>query len=395
MIKYRPPQNWILYQPNDIVGDLSEAKAAIIALKSMPYQKEWVEALQKIQLKREVAGTSRIEGADFTEKELDQALSESAEALETRSQRQAHAAVKTYRWIEGVPNDHPITGDLIREIHRRIIEGADDDHCPPGRLRGEGYNVNFGQPKHRGVEGGKECERVFQEYLNALATTFRGHDLLIQALAAHFHLAAMHPFEDGNGRTVRALEALYLQRAGLRQSCFIAMSNYYYEEKTAYLSALASVSRDSFDLTPFLKFCLRGIVLQSRRLLREIEKHVQKALFKNLMYDLFTRLQSPRKRVIATRQLEMLKLLLAVDEMKWSQLRAQTKPRYDSMDDPVRAQLRDINSLANLQTIIVRRLTDGDYAISANLQWPTLITETEFFEQLKKLPRSKGQKFLQ
>ena len=30
-----------------------------------------------------------------------------------------------------------------------------------------------------------------------------------------------------------------LQRAGLRDALFIALSNYYYEEKSAYLAALA------------------------------------------------------------------------------------------------------------------------------------------------------------
>ena len=82
-------------------------------------------------------------------------------------------------------------------------------------------------------------------------------DPLIQALAVHYHVAAIHPFEDGNGRTARALEALLLQRAGLRSSCFIPMSNYYYDEKPAYLAALARVRAQDHDLTTFLKFGLR------------------------------------------------------------------------------------------------------------------------------------------
>jgi Fic family protein len=41
----------------------------------------------------------------------------------------------------------------------------------------------------------------------------------------------MHPFLDGNGRTARALEALMLQRTGLRDTLLIAMSNYSYEQK--------------------------------------------------------------------------------------------------------------------------------------------------------------------
>ena len=64
---------------------------------------------------------------------------------------------------------------------------------------------------------------------------------LRRALALHYHFAAMHPFLDGNGRSARALEALMLQRTGLRDTLFIAISNYYYEEKAEYLSALAEV----------------------------------------------------------------------------------------------------------------------------------------------------------
>ena len=86
-------------------------------------------------------------------------------------------------------------------------------------------------------------------------------------MATHYHFEAMHPFEDGNGRTARALEALLLQRAGLRDTAFIAMSNYYYEEKPRYLSVLTEVRGGRHNLTAFLKFALRGVTLQCDRLL--------------------------------------------------------------------------------------------------------------------------------
>jgi hypothetical protein len=79
-----------------ITNALAEAKASVLSLKTVPYQRRWVEALQQIELKREVAGTSRIEGAEFTERELEAAMRETPEQLLTRSQRQAHAAVQTY-----------------------------------------------------------------------------------------------------------------------------------------------------------------------------------------------------------------------------------------------------------------------------------------------------------
>ena len=86
MLKYKRPTDWIKYDFNGIVQELVEAKSALNAVKMMPYQRTWIENLQNIQLKREIAGTSQIEGADFTERELDEAFKETPEILLTRSQ---------------------------------------------------------------------------------------------------------------------------------------------------------------------------------------------------------------------------------------------------------------------------------------------------------------------
>jgi Fic family protein len=104
-----------------------------------------------LELKREIAGTSRIEGAEFTEKELDAAMRETPEQLGTRSQKQAAAAVSTYRWIATLPADRPVDEALVAHVHRLLVTGCDDDHCPPGELRRGDVNVTFGAPRHRGV----------------------------------------------------------------------------------------------------------------------------------------------------------------------------------------------------------------------------------------------------
>ena len=105
MIKYEIPRNWIQFDKMALAEAYMEAKAAILSLQTVPYQRRWVEALQDIELKREVAGTSRIEGAEFTEQELDLAFQETPNQLLTRSQRQAHAVVQTYRWITALPQE--------------------------------------------------------------------------------------------------------------------------------------------------------------------------------------------------------------------------------------------------------------------------------------------------
>jgi len=204
----------------------------------------------------------------------------------------------------------------------------------------------------------------------------------------------MHPFLDGNGRTARALEALALQREGLKDTLFIAMSNYYYEEKNAYLTALAEVRAHDQDLTAFLLFGLRGIAQQCQRLLNEIQTNVRKALFRNMMYDLFPRLKSPRKRVMAKRQLEILKIMLDVDSITLPEFLDRTDSLYKNLRNPVKAAVRDLMYLIRLKAISSEKIRENDYRFSARLEWPTEITETEFFAQVKQMPKAKSQSFL-
>jgi Fic family protein len=373
---------------------LADAKASILALTRIPYQRSWAEKLQEVQLKREIAGTSKIEGADFGVGELEAALKETPEQSFTRSQKQAHAAKKAYRWISTQPSDMPISEDLIRHIHAKIVEGADDDHCPPGRLRQFDENVTFGIPVHRGATGGDECLTALQQLVAACNREFNGHDNLIRALALHYHFASIHPFKDGNGRTARALEAFMLQKSGLKDLLFIAMSNYYYEEKPRYLEALSNSRALNHDLTPFLRFGLKGIALQCERLLQEISTQVSKALFRDVMYRLFNRLESGRKRVIAERQIEILKILLELEEIEFGQLAGKRVGAYTGLKKRTRAFARDIGGLLHLGAIRWRK--EGDKAIlSLNIEWPTQITESVFFQKLKELPVAKSYPFLQ
>ena len=398
-IQYLLPASWMAYERKGIENTLLEAKASILALRAIPFQRRWVTDLQRIQLKMEVSGTSRIEGADFAGEELEQAIrAESGEDLLTRSQRQANAAARTYRAIAELPDDRPPTVEMIQYIHRSIVSGCDDDHCQPGALRGADHNATFGTPRHRGVDGGRACHAALEMLLREAATTFKCHDRLVQAIALHYHIAAMHPFEDGNGRTARAVEALMLQRAGLKDVLFIPMSNYYYDNKDTYLEALSDVRARRHDLTPFLDFALEGVRSQVSRLTQELRAAVSKELFRNLMTELFARLESSRKRVIVKRQLMVLNHLLdSGPEIELSQLIRKIRTHYKSRKHVNSAIARDINRLAALGAVTIRVDESQPvkrYYIGIDLDWPSTITDTEFFDRLDKLPKSKTYGFL-
>ncbi len=389
-IPYEKPKSFLIYDKMLIIDQLLEAKSCVLALTTLPYQRSWAESLQEMELKREVAGTSKIEGADFTEKEFDEALDESAdESGMTRSQRQARAAINAYRWIGQLDEQTPITSDLVKEIHRRMVTGCDDDHCQPGAFRGGGENVTFGRPRHRGVEGGKSCMQMFDHLIESVQTEFQAHDPIVQALAFHFHFGAMHPFQDGNGRTARALEALMLRRASLNETLFISMSNYYYDEKDNYLNSLSSVRENGFDLTEFLIFGLTGVAAQCKRLLKEVNKHVAKSLFRDVMAQMYSRLLSTRKRALAERQMAVLDKLLDLDSViEYRELFGVIEARYNKLSSPMVAFVRDLNHLSSLNAIEVLR-KDDDIVVRLRLEWGTEVTKTSFYENLEQLPKAK------
>jgi len=202
----------------------------------------------------------------------------------------------------------------------------------------------------------------------------------------------MHPFLDGNGRTARAMEALLLRRAELTERAFIAISNYYYDEKPAYLRILSEVRQGGHDLTPFLIFALHGVRIQCERLTVEIRKQMQRALFRDTMYSLFNRLKTKRKRVIGERQIEILKVLLEEDEAGTNYLYYERVPfAYKSILDGLKAFARDILQLENLQAI---KLSVDYERIFINLDWPQEIDEGEFLRRMKTMPKGKTFKFL-
>ncbi len=398
-IQYRLPTSWTRYDYERVKDGLLEAKASIRALRTIPFQRRWAKDLQEIELKLEVSGTSKIEGAEFVGNELDEAvLATRPEELRTRSQKQANAALRTYQWIRNIPDDKPVTSNLILTVHRTIVTGCDDDHCAPGIFRAADQNVTFGLPRHRGIPGGKQCAEALDQLAREISSRFRDHDPLVQAIAVHYHLAAMHPFLDGNGRTARALEALMMQRAGLKDVLFIPMSNYYHDNKDTYLRTLAQVRQEGHDLTPFLEFALRGVEEQASRLAEALGRAVRKELFRNFISELFLTLESTRKRVIVKRQLTLLNYLLDKDGgAELPQLLANMKDQYASRKNPVAAIVRDIKRLIDLGAVEVKRIGDNrrpSLLIGVKLDWPSTLTDSEFFERLKELPRSKTYKFL-
>ena len=381
--RYSVPRRWLRYDGAAIASLLVEAKTAAGVLNRLPYLPQWIEQAHEEQLRLEAVGTSRIEGVEFTQREQEEALAPDASARTglTHSQRQLRAANATYRWLREQSANRPVTADLILGIHRRIVTGCDDDHCEPGALRRAGANVTFGRPVCRGAEGGPELVGAFGVLGQAIAGEFRGHDRIIQAMAAHYHIGAMHPFDDGNGRTARALEAFMLRQAGVNDMVMVSLSNYYYEHRQEYLAALYDSRQSGHDLTPFLTFALPAITEKCNALADEIVTHNKRLLYREFAHLLFGLLRSPRRRVLAERQLQLMEILLNTGSLNALELASRALPHYSILKFPERAVFRDLFELIRLSAV---SLNDGQ--VTVDLDWPRKFSESELLEIYEGMP---------
>ena len=96
---YSLPQRWVSYDATAVLDHLVEARSAVGILNRLPYLQQWISQVHEEQLRLEAAGTSRIEGAEFSDQEQEIALASEIPPYHdlTRPQRQLRAADATYR----------------------------------------------------------------------------------------------------------------------------------------------------------------------------------------------------------------------------------------------------------------------------------------------------------
>jgi hypothetical protein len=160
---------------------------------------------------------------------------------------------------------------------------------------------------------------------------------------------------------------------------------------------LGLVANSGHNLTPFLKFGLKGIAAQAHRLLREIRRHVSRSLYREVMLQMYGRLQSTRKRALAHRQLAILETLLNRDiPMNVEDLMKVLDGSYSGLASSTKAFVRDLNQLIELGALQVdqAKILPGrgyysQFNVAARLNWPMEITETKFYAQINKMPQAK------
>jgi Fic family protein len=83
-------------------------------------------------------------------------------------------------------------------------------------------------------------------------------DPLVRMAAAHYQFEAIHPFTDGNGRTGRVINSLFLIQEGLLTLPILYLSRYIIQNKSDYYRLLLNVTREE-AWEPWVLYMLQGV----------------------------------------------------------------------------------------------------------------------------------------
>lgn len=155
----------------------------------------------------------------------------------------------------------PVSMRLVKEIHRKLIEGVRGDHLTPGELRTTQNWI--------GPSGCLLSEAAFvpppsqavPQALSDLEKFLHGsHGLppLIEAGLAHAQFETIHPFPDGNGRVGRLLITFLLTERQVLSKPVLYLSHHLKRHRQRCYDLLQGV-RDSGDWEGWLSFFLGGV----------------------------------------------------------------------------------------------------------------------------------------
>jgi Fic family protein len=172
--------------------------------------------------------------------------------------------------------DRPLTPDLVLEIHRTVTDGTLSNPEHSGRLQDD-------QSQRVSVRD-EEDELLHQpphvselpSRLSALcefANDTSGSPYMppvLRALTIHFMMGYDHYFEDGNGRTARALFYWSMLRQGYWLTEFLSVSRILRKAPSLYAQSFLLTEGDEGDLTHFFVYHL-GVI---ERAIRELHSYL-------------------------------------------------------------------------------------------------------------------------
>jgi Fic/DOC family len=190
-----------------------------------------------------VSGSTGIEGNPLAPGQVEEVLAGAAveaDADHIREVENYNRALNLARDAAGRP-DFTWSHDVIHLINATVMEGLPRD--THGNYRGPGEDVYVGI---LAAPSALLVQPLMDELVAWLMQIDRTPPLVRSALL-HLNVIAIHPFNDGNGRTARILAAMELVRDGVRSPELISIEAYLRRNRDEYIDALRTTLGLSYD----------------------------------------------------------------------------------------------------------------------------------------------------
>lgn len=247
---------------NKIVNGLTQISASREIILNSPLIPKWEVALRRECILHSTHSSTSIEGNRLN---LEQ-VTDLANGREVMASRKDKKEVLNYLTVlqnmDKMTDKNKITEKNILDSHKKLTTGTLEDENDCGkyrkkyvvvgnRLTGEIY---FKPPVNLAVP---DLVKDLIDWINS--PTAKEFDPVLEAGISHYELVRIHPFVDGNGRTVRVLASLILYRRGFDIKQFFCLDDYYDSDRQAYYKALRTVDTKKLDTTKWLEYFIDGV----------------------------------------------------------------------------------------------------------------------------------------
>ena len=252
------------YETLDLWKKESEARASLAELKGIaniiPNQSILINAI----ILQEAKDSSEIENIITTRDELYQAISSSKNV--DHSTKEVMYYREALNWgYKRIEEKGYISEKEIIEIQEILLKNDSGIRKTPGtRL----YNDRTREIVYSPPD---EVETIYKLLKNLFEYLNNEESSLIKMGIIHYQFESIHPFHDGNGRTGRILNVLYLLLKGYLEIPILYLSSYIIKNKNEYYRLLRKVTlEDEWD--EWLLYILEGVKQTAIETIDKIKK---------------------------------------------------------------------------------------------------------------------------
>jgi Fic family protein len=246
-----------------------------------------------LSIVKSVNASSRIEGEGMKASDvpmvfhaITRSTGQSTAELKDRALAEKDIALG-YFWALSQKRDPIISFDFILELHKRMFLSTKGEEIA-GKIKIQPVIIADDERIHFDVttlppEKAERflrvlCERFTSRFQEAERYGRNSKLILIAEFIVDF--LAIHPFEDGNGRTARLLSTYLIERAGYHFARFYSLDQVILDSRNDYFKALFAAQSKWYqkdeDLVPWIIYYVNAIFKQWERAFSEIRDRAMK-----------------------------------------------------------------------------------------------------------------------